>query len=94
MQILNTDTEVLEIAELKTKETKKYALVVHNDDYNTFDFVIKALIDVCNHNLIQAEQCTHIIHFNGKCEVKLGSLEDLIPMRFAIQNRGISVTIE
>ena len=88
------DTEVLEITEHKVKAENKRALVIHNDDYNTFDHVIDTLINVCKHNAIQAEQCTLIIHHNGKCEVKLGTLQELIPMRFEIQNRGIASTIE
>ena len=90
----HTETEVLEITEHVVKADNKRALTVHNDDYNTFDHVTATLIDVCKHNPIQAQQCTLIIHYNGKCEVKLGTLQELMPLRFAIQNRGISVTIE
>ena len=94
MHAEQTDTEVLELTEHVVKADNKRALVVHNDDYNTFDHVTDTLIDVCRHNLIQAQQCTLIIHYNGKCEVKLGTLQELMPLRFAIQNRGLSVTIE
>ena len=52
-------------------------IVVFNDDVNSFQKVIVALILICKHNNIQAEQCAHIIHNNGKCEVKTGKLEDL-----------------
>ncbi len=88
------DTEVAEITEHVVRADNKRALVVHNDDFNTFDHVITTLIEVCKHNPIQAQQCTLIIHYNGKCEVKLGTLQELMPARFAIQNRGINVTIE
>lgn len=94
MILENNETEVLEITEHVVKADNKRALIIHNDDYNTFDHVINTLIDVCKHNPIQAQQCTLIIHYNGKCEVKLGTLQELMPLRFAIQNRGISVTIE
>jgi len=69
-------------------------LVVHNDDVNTFDFVIQALIEVCGHDPLQAEQCTLIIHYNGKCSVKKGSFETLKPMRIEILERGINATID
>ena len=52
-------------------------LVVYNDDVNTFDHVIESLIKVCKHQVVQAEQCTWIIHNNGKCQVKHGSFEKL-----------------
>ncbi|HAJ98433.1 MAG TPA: Clp protease ClpS [Bacteroidales bacterium] len=69
-------------------------LVVHNDDVNTFDFVIETLMDVCNHEQHQAEQCTLIIHYNGKCVVRKGEYAFLKPMRDAILDRGINATID
>ena len=68
-------------------------LVVYNDDVNTFDHVINTLIRVCNHTLEQAEQCTHIVHYRGKCTVKNGYYEELKPMKEAILNAGISAAI-
>ena len=69
-------------------------LVVFNDDYNTFDFVIESLIKICQHDPIQAEQCTFIIHYNGKCSVKDGSFNKLRPMCEALLDRGLSATID
>jgi ATP-dependent Clp protease adaptor protein ClpS len=69
-------------------------LIVHNDEVNTFDWVIQALIDVCKHTFEQAEQCSYFIHYKGKYAVKTGSLEKLKPMKDAITERGISATIE
>lgn len=68
-------------------------LVVFNDDFNTFDHVINTLVKVCKHSMEQAEQCTIIIHYKGKCAVKTGSLNELKPMRSAICDRGISAEI-
>ena len=50
-------------------------LVLYNDDVNTFDHVIKSLVEVCGHDSVQAEQCALIVHFKGSCEVKIGSLK-------------------
>lgn len=69
-------------------------LVVYNDDVNTFDHVIESLIKVCKHEVTQAEQCTWIIHYNGKCQVKHGSFEKLEPMCTALLDRGISAEIQ
>lgn len=71
-----------------------FNLIMWNDDVNTFDWVIKTLIDVCHHEPEQAEQCSLIIHFKGKCIVKNGSLDKLKPMKDAILDRGIGATIE
>ena len=69
-------------------------LILHNDDINTFEWVIDALVEVCKHTYEQAEQCSFIIHYKGKYAVKHGSFERLKPMKDAITERGISATIE
>ena len=68
-------------------------LVVFNDEVNTFEHVIKTLIRVCKHTTEQAEQCTLIIHHNGKCKVKSGDFDFLRPMREAICEVGIDARI-
>jgi ATP-dependent Clp protease adaptor protein ClpS len=68
-------------------------LVVFNDDVNTFDHVTRTLIKVCNHTPEQAEQCTLIIHYKGKCQVKKGTFDFLRPMREAICEAGIDARI-
>lgn len=72
----------------------KASLIVHNDDVNTFDFVIETLIEVCGHDLVQAEQCTLIIHYKGKCVVKTGHYSQLEPMYREILNRGITASLK
>ena len=69
-------------------------LILHNDDVNTFDFVIDSLIDVCRHNIEQAEQCAYITHHKGKCDVKKGSYDILVPMKEMLINKGLSITID
>ena len=68
-------------------------LVVFNDDVNTFAHVIETLIRVCEHSTEQAEQCTMIIHYKGKCAVKTGSFDYLKPLREAICEVGIDARI-
>ncbi len=68
-------------------------LMVYNDDFNTFDHVINTLIKVCKHDVHQAEQCTYLIHFKGKCSVKKGMYEELKPMREGISSAGIKAAI-
>ncbi|MEY3237756.1 MAG: hypothetical protein RI883_1857 [Bacteroidota bacterium] len=82
------DVDVLELL------VDKKDLIIYNDDYNTFEHVIESLIKVCEHNPIQAEQCTYIIHHNGKCQVKRGEYELLEPLCTALLERGISAEIE
>jgi len=87
-------TETLEVYQEVETLIAEQDLIVYNDDVNTFDHVIESLIKVCRHDTIQAEQCTHIIHFKGKCQVKRGSFEKLEPMCTALLDRGISAAIE
>jgi len=74
---------------IATEESPSFKLVVYNDDFNTFEHVINTLIDVCAHAPEQAEQCTLIIHYKGKCIVKSGMEKAMIIMRNHICDRGI-----
>ena len=86
-EIEQTITEVEEVT------LEQQQVVVYNDDVNTFDHVIETLIKVCKHSQEQAEQCTWIIHFKGKCAVKSGSRIELVPVKDAICDAGIDARI-
>jgi len=73
--------------------TSKMELILFNDDINSFDFVIESLVEVCDHNQEQAEQCATIAHFKGKCGIKVGTLSELTPMNNELNNRGISTVL-
>jgi len=79
------------IADVKLEDGKD--LIVFNDDHNTFDHVIQTLIKICKHTSEQAEQCTYIIHYRGKCVVKSGAFSDLKPMKEGITDAGIGAAI-
>lgn len=83
------DEEVLVMED----ENQGHKLVLWNDDVNTFDFVIASLIEICKHTLEQAEQCTILVHYKGKCTVKTGSLELLEPMHEKLISRGLTSEI-
>ncbi len=68
-------------------------LILHNDEENTFDFVIDTLMEVCGHDGVQAEQCALIAHYKGKCAVKNGSVTDLKPPYEEMTNRQLTVSI-
>lgn len=79
--------------DLLTEEDNENVIVLHNDEVNTFDFVIQSLMEVCQHSAIQAEQCTWLVHYKGKCDVKSGSFDKLEPMCTALLDRGLSAEI-
>lgn len=68
-------------------------LILHNDDVNTFEYVIDALVEVCGHEHDQAEQCALIAHYKGKCSVKSGTYNELKPPYKTLIDRKISVSI-
>lgn len=92
---MSTDFEIEEEISVdeNVNEEKVRDLMVYNDDFNTFDHVIETLIKVCKHDTHQAEQCTYLIHYKGKCSVKKGTYEELKPMREAISEAGIKAAI-
>jgi ATP-dependent Clp protease adaptor protein ClpS len=69
-------------------------IVLFNDNHNSFDHVILSLIEICGHQMTQAEQCAIIVHNNGKCEVKRGSIEELVPLAEALSDRDLTVEIQ
>ena len=88
----NLEEQLIEVA-VDINSTKEKDLVVFNDDFNTFDHVINTLIKICSHSPEQAEQCTFIIHYKGKCSVKKGSYQVLKPMKEGITDAGIGASI-
>ncbi len=90
----DTSTKQWEETDLLTSVEEPCNLIVWNDNVNTFQWVIETLMDICGHNYEQAEQCSYIIHFQGKYAVKNGTFEELKPMCDAITDRGIGATVE
>jgi ATP-dependent Clp protease adaptor protein ClpS len=80
----------------KAKEilSKPYRLDLHSDDFNSFDWVITCLMRVCGHEHEQANQCAHIVHYKGKCDVKYGDFDTISVMKEKLQSSGLSVTME
>ena len=88
------ETELLEKPKVKEQAARLRDLILHNDDVNTFDFVIDTLVDICSHNPLQAEQCAFIVHYKGKCGVKKGTYDTLKPMCQTLLSKGLSATID
>lgn len=72
---------------------KQNEIILYNDDVNTFDHVIETLIQVCDHTPEQAEQCSIIVHYKGKCTVRTGPYEDLEPRCSMLLDAGLSAEI-
>ena len=72
----------------------EHILSLHNDDEHSFDYVVEALIEICQHNSVQAEQCACITHYKGKCEIKEGNLYNLSILRDQLEEKGLVVSLE
>lgn len=79
--------------DLATLSDEGCKLLLHNDDYHTFDYVIKALVDICRHSLDQAQQCAILTHCKGKCIIKNGSYDDLLPLHTAMLEKQLTTEI-
>ncbi len=74
--------------------SSEHILCLHNDSVNSFDYVVDALMEVCEHTSDQAEQCAYITHYKGKSELKVGSLKILSVMREKLEKKGLIVSVE
>lgn len=74
--------------------TELYQIVLFNDEDNSFDWVIKSLVEVCDHSDIQAEQCAWIVHFKGKYAIKCGGKEEMITRCIALLDRGLTAEVQ
>ena len=90
---MSTKEKISEKLLLKEKVSTHNEIVLHNDDVNTFDHVIESLIYACDHTAEQAEQCTILVHYKGKCTVKTGLYDDLKPRCSMLLEAGLSADI-
>lgn len=82
------------LVDLLTADTLTSQIVVLNDDYNTFEWVIECFMEILQHTNEQAEQLALIVHTKGRASVKSGSIDDLHPLKDALVDRGLNAIIE
>lgn len=90
---MSTKEKISEDVLLDEERLQMNEIVLFNDEVNTFEHVIDTLIDVCEHTPEQAEQCSLIVHYNGKCTVKTGEYKDLKPRCTRLLQAGLSAEI-
>jgi ATP-dependent Clp protease adaptor protein ClpS len=88
-----TKEQIKEVSEPTANQGVFNKIVLFNDDVNTFDHVIQTLVETCNHTYEQAEQCSILVHYKGKCIVKTGPLDDLKPRCVKLLHAGLSAEI-
>lgn len=90
---MSTKEKIRERVSVQEVTARNNEIIVYNDDVNTFDHVIETLMRVCEHTAEQAEQCSLIIHYNGKCTVKTGLITKLKPQCTQLLEAGLSAEI-
>ena len=73
---------------------KSKSLILLNDDFNDFDYVIDCLVLVCDFTSMQAEQIAYITHYKGKSVIKSGDFLDMINFKKDLILYGLKLEIE
>ncbi|MBF4983305.1 ATP-dependent Clp protease adaptor ClpS [Nonlabens mediterrranea] len=91
---MSTKEKVSPELDLEVLEQEENKIVLYNDEVNTFDHVIDMLVAACDHTPLQAEQCSMIVHYKGKCSVKTGAYKDLEPRCSKLLEAGLTAEIQ
>ena len=76
-----------------TNKRGKWEVILHDDTVNTFDHVIDNLMEICNHNYLQAVQCATMVHNCSKCSVFVDTHEECQEVCDELKDNGLVVTI-
>ncbi len=88
------ETKKKSVSRQKNEACDEYLLMLHNDNVHSFDYVIDALVDICNHDYEQAVQCTLITHHKGCCDIRKGKFQSLKQMKDSLTAIELNATIE
>lgn len=91
---MSTITKEKTSSKLNQVLNQPYVLTLHNDDKNTFEWVIECLIKICEHDYEQASQSAILVHYTGRCDVKRGDKETISRMYDKLKGAGLTVTME
>lgn len=86
--------EILAESGISTSAQQESKLVLWNDDHNSFEWVILCLNKLMGFSLEKAEQTAYTVHISGKDIIKTGSVDELMPYKKLLQERGLTVSIE
>lgn len=77
-----------------TGQSQQASLILHNDEINSFDYVMQTLVDICDHSFTQAEQCATITHYKGKCEIRSGAFPEMKELCYRLISRGLKASVD
>ena len=90
------ENETIELEDIKLDLSflEDSKLVLFNDDHNSFDKVIMAIIIYCQISSAKAAELTMKIHNEGKAVVKYGSRDKLEPIAKVFGELDLTCEIE
>tara|TARA_R110000772_G_scaffold2410_1_gene8336 strand:+ start:50837 stop:51142 length:306 start_codon:yes stop_codon:yes gene_type:complete len=96
MDLIMGDDDIItkEKTKIENKTERPKVVVLHNDDYNSFNHVHECLIRICKLDPDKAWMCTLEVHYKGKSVVAEGSDEYLKKIKLCLRAEGLNVTIE
>ena len=86
--------EILSEIGISTSTEEEYKLILWNDDFNSFDWVIFCLMNLLKFTFDKAQSSAYNVHLIGKDIIKTGTKDDLLPYKKLLEERGLSLTIE
>jgi len=75
-------------------ESKTHKVIMYNDDKITFDYIICCLVEICNHTLVQAEQCALVAHNTGQVNIASGSFDDMFRIMEILDHVNVNTSLE
>jgi ATP-dependent Clp protease adaptor protein ClpS len=72
---------------------KTHKVTLLNDDVNSYEYVMACLIRFCQHDPIQAEQCATLTDKVGKCDVKLGNMDNMFELVENLKEMGLKAEL-
>ncbi len=91
---MNTILKIEELIKIEEKSISIRKLILHNDDVNSFDYVINTLIEILQYSSEQACQATYIAHHRGSHIIKEDMDSVLLKYKEQFTSKNIIVTIE
>lgn len=98
--ILDPDVEVITdpmedlLYELGIKKTKRYYLILWNDEVNSAEWVTISLFEICELTPEEAVKVMFEAHTKGRAVAKTGSFEDMNKMKKGLNERNIEASVE
>ena len=93
---MNTETVNLEGVDelISSATTDIWALVLFNDDFNSFEHIIEKLIQILKISIKEAASFAGEAHVNGRAYIKEGEFEELTALHEEFGKYNITTDVE